>query len=508
MTGRLTVKNGKYYVIISYKDSLGKYKSKWVATGLDEKNNKRAANDMLRDIVSKFENGTLNVNDNTIIDKESPLFSSYLYEWLRTAKPNLQVSTYSGYLRLVKVAAKYFEKTGLRLSELKPKHIQDFYTYLQLDQGKSKQVCRHYHIIIHRALQVAYRADMIQTNPADKIEKPKVQKFKAKFYTAEQLKKLFDELKGDPYEHIYKLTALYGMRRSEVVGLRWSSIDFDKNTLTLDHAAIQCEVNGKRTVVIKDTMKTQSSLRTHPLFPIVKDMLLKLKDEQEKRIEQYGNYYNPRYLDYVCVDETGNLIRPDTLTNHFKTFLVRHNLPIIRFHELRHSCASLLIASGISMKAVQEWLGHSTFSTTADIYSHLSYSSKLGIADTLSVVFNGNSAPQNDTDADALETMRKIFHSSDVEVTPKQSETPLILYDYFVDEDTPFDDEPAVVHQDNIKDEPVESVFPELPADSVMEFKRAKEEMQKLGFSSLEEYFEYLDFVNKTKQRNPPTGSM
>lgn len=508
MTGRLTVKNGKYYVVISYKDSLGNHKSKWVATGLDEKNNKRAANDMLRDIVSKFENGELNVNSQPVVDTESPLFSNYLHEWLQAAKPNLQVSTYANYLRLINVAAKYFEKIGLKLIEIKPKHIQDFYTYLQLEQGKSTQVCRHYHIIIHRALQVAYRSDLIPTNPADKIQKPKIQKYKAKFYTAEQLKILFDKLKGDPYEHIYKLTALYGMRRSEVVGLRWSSIDFENNTLTIDHAAVECNVNGKRVIVIKDTMKTQSSLRTLPLFPIVKDMLLKLKDEQKERVGKYGKYYNPKYLDYVCVDETGNLIRPDTLSLHFKTFLARHRLPIIRFHELRHSCASILISSGVSMKAVQEWLGHSTFSTTADIYSHLSYASKLGIADTLSGVFGGNSAPQNNADAETLDTMKKIFCSNDIETAQKQAEKTLAVCDDFLEEDFLFDNEPTVMHQDKIKDEPVESVFPELSPDSVMEFKRAKEEMQKLGFSSLEEYFEYLEFVNKTKQRNPPSGSM
>ncbi|MBQ3219509.1 MAG: site-specific integrase [Clostridia bacterium] len=515
MTGRLAVKGGKYYVVISYKDENGKYKNKWVATGLDEKNNKRAATDMMRDIVAKYESGVLSLTGTkqptpTREETDSPLFSNYLFEWLRMAKPNLQQSTYSGYLRLTKVIAAYFEEKGLRLDEIKPKHIQEFYTYLQEEKGKSKQVCHHYHIVIHRALQIAYRSDMIQTNPADKIERPKFQKHKAKFYTAEQVKTLFKELEGDPYEHIYKLTAIYGMRRSEVGGLRWSSIDFEKNTLTLDHAAVQCEVDGKRTIVIKDTMKNQSSLRTLPLLPVVRDMLLKLKAEQQERIQKYGTYYNPNYLDYVCVDGTGNLIRPDTLTTHFKTFLVRHNLPVIRLHELRHSCASILIACGVSMKAVQEWLGHSTFSTTADIYSHLNYSSKLGIAETLSDVFSGKPVPVDQTNPDTMATIQKIFYASDIEAAPKVAEPVVTEYESW-DEDA--DDEDGAVFVDTsdsdeeLKDEPIESVFPELPADSVSEFKKAKEEMKRLGFETLDEYFEYLDYKARMEQRKNTAGS-
>ena len=156
-------------------------------------------------------------------------------------------------------------------------------------------------------------------------------------------------------------------------------------------------------------------MRTLPLLPAVKDILLNLKREQQERAEKYGQYYNRQYRDYICVDEVGKLIRPDTLTTHFKSFLVRNNLPVIRFHELRHSCASILIASGVSMKAVQEWLGHSTFSTTADIYSHLNFSSKLGIADTLSDILAGNTTLKRQTAPDTIETMQKIFSTAEIE---------------------------------------------------------------------------------------------
>lgn len=519
MTGRLAVKGGKYYVVISYKDENGKYKNKWIATGLDERNNKRAATDMMREIVAQFEQGILptvqkkadrtreSLSNNELREEEninSPLFSDYLWDWLEMAKPNLQITTYAVYKRRVKSIAEYFKEKHIRLCNLKPRDIQDFYSFLQKN-GKSIQECHHCHTIIHRALHIAYRADYIKTNPADKIERPKSPKYKAKFYTIEQMSELFKKLQGDPYEFIYKLTAIYGLRRSEVCGLRWESVDFERDTITLEHAVVQCEVNGKRTIVKKDKMKNQSSMRTLPLLPMVKEILLKVKSEQERNIERYGSYYSREYLGYVCVDDVGKIVRPDTLTTHFRTFLLRNNLPLIRLHELRHSCASILIACGVSMKAVQEWLGHSTFSTTADIYSHLNYSSKLAVADTLTNVFNGKPVPKIQSDTNSMDTMQKLFSFSEVENPDdsKEKRFPTVYESW----DETVEGKPEETPSISLKDEPIEKVFPELPSENVSEFRKAKEEMKRLGFETLDEYFEYLEFKSRMEQRNNTAGS-
>ena len=511
MKGRLVAKNGKYYAVISYQDENGKSKQKWVATGLDEKNNKRAAMDMLRTIETKFANGTLGINSqktqNSSVqepqqqadispDKDNPLFADYLYEWLQIAKSNIQVTTYSVYKHRTEYIAAYFSEKQIRLKNLKPKDIQDFYTYMQ-QNGKSIQECHHCHTVLHRALEVAYRSDYILTNPADKVERPKSPKFKAKFYTAEQMLTLFQKLKGDPYEYIYKLTAIYGLRRSEVCGLRWSAINFEHDTITLDHAVVQCEVDGKRVLVTKDKMKNQSSMRTLPLLPVVKDILLNLKRDQQERAEKYGQYYNQQYSDYVCVDEVGKLIRPDTLTTHFKSFLVQNNLPVIRLHELRHSCASILIASGVSMKAVQEWLGHSTFSTTADIYSHLNFSSKLGIANTLSDILSGNTSLQRPTAPDTIDTMQKIFSTTEIE---KPANDDHLQAFETLDEDDDVIDESAV-------EEVLQNAAPDDNEDLSV-FKKAKEEMSRLGLTTLDEYFEYLDFQERLQKRREKSKDM
>ena len=221
MKGRLVVKNGKYYVVISYQDESGKSKQKWVATGLDEKNNKRAAMDMLRTVESKFVNGTLGANSQQsqkssarepeqqedVFSNDSPLFSDYLYEWLQIAKTNIQVTTYSVYKHRVEYIAAYFAEKHTRLKDLKPKDIQEFYTYMQ-QNGKRVQEAHHCHTVLHRALEVAYRSDYIMTNPADKVERQKSPKFKAKYYTAEQKLTLFQKLQDEPNANIYTRNAI------------------------------------------------------------------------------------------------------------------------------------------------------------------------------------------------------------------------------------------------------------------------------------------------------------
>lgn len=490
MKGRLAVKGGKYYVVISYKDEEGQYKNKWIATGLEEKNNKRAASDLLRSIVSDFNNG--NNPSNSVVSSDnsqsdSPLFSDYMYEWLNSTKAHIQISTYSNYKMRTKTIAEYFRAKKIRLNELKPKDIQDFYTTMQ-EKGKSIQECHHLHIVLHRALQIAYRCDYIPSNPADKIEKPKSPKYKAKFYTAAQMATLFEKLEGDPYGFVYKLTAIYGLRRSEVIGLRWSSIDFDNNTITLDHSIVQCNLEGKRQIISKDVMKNQSSMRTLPLLPSVKEMLLNLKKTREKNAVDYGNCYVNKYEDYISVDELGNLIKPDTLTIHFKSFLVRNNLPIIRLHDLRHSCASILIASGVGMKAVQEWLGHSTFSTTADIYSHLNYSSKMEIADKLSDVFKGIPLVQEQTSPSVIEQMQKIFASADID---KATTKKVDLTENIEDENVSYDEENDTEFFGQGKETQLSN------DNKVNDFLKAKSEMKRLGLSSIDEYFEYLEYIKK-----------
>ena len=197
------------------------------------------------------------------------------------------------------------------------------------------------------------------------------------------VEKLFAAAKGTHLEIPIFLGAFYGLRRSEAVGLRWSAIDFENNTLTIRHTVTSCNLSGKRVQIARDTTKTKSSMRTLPLIPAFKELLLEKREKQAEYKRVCGRSYDKRYLDYICVDEMGTLISPDYLTASFPKLLKKNNLRHIRYHDLRHSCASLLLANGVPMKQIQEWLGHSDIATTSNVYAHLDYNSKLVSADAM-----------------------------------------------------------------------------------------------------------------------------
>ncbi len=192
--GRLVTKNGKYYVVISYQDEHGRNKQKWAATGLDAKNNKRAAEEVMRNIVAKFNNEpTTTIPTKTKEQPTSPdklLFGDYLLQWIEVAKMNLQLSTYAAYKNKIKHIAPYFNERGITLQSIRPNDIQNYYAWL-MEQGKTVQACTHAHVIIRRALEIAYRTDLIPVNPAAKVEKPKSPKYEARYYDLKQLKTLF-----------------------------------------------------------------------------------------------------------------------------------------------------------------------------------------------------------------------------------------------------------------------------------------------------------------------------
>ena len=168
-----------------------------------------------------------------------------------------------------------------------------------------------------------------------------------------------------------------------MLGLKWSSIDFERKSMTINHKVTEQRVNGKYVPVVSDVMKNKTSCRTLPLIPAVEEELLKQKEKQQLYRKLFKKSYSTEYLDFVCTDQEGKLLRPNFVTEHFDWLLTKYGLKHIRFHDLRHSCASLLLSQGIPMKQIQEWLGHSDFSTTANIYAHLDYASKLSSAQAM-----------------------------------------------------------------------------------------------------------------------------
>ncbi len=227
------------------------------------------------------------------------------------------------------------------------------------------------------------------------------------YYTETELNKLFEISKGDPLELIVLITAFYGLRRSEVLGLQWDSFDFENKTITIKHTIIITNTDGKhRKLEGKNRTKNKSSYRTLPLFDDIARILLKSKEIQENFKRAFGNSYNKKYLNYVFVKHDGNIIRPNYVTEHFSTILKKNNMKHIRFHDLRHSCASLLLAKGIPMKSIQEWLGHSDFSTTANLYAHLDCSSKKSSANALESIFTITNINKKENEENASSSLK------------------------------------------------------------------------------------------------------
>lgn len=375
IAGHLQEKKGLYYMVLSYKDKSGKRISKWLPTGLPVKGNKKRAEDMLMAARAEF------VAGEAAIDRDMP-FSSYLVQWMEIARSTLKPNTAAGYASMIQnPIAPYFQQRGITLGGLQAVDIQMFYTS-QLKRVSANTVI-HYHAIIHRALKYAVKTDLIDVNPADKVERPRKDRFTASFYDGNEVNRLFQAARGTPLELPVMLASFYGLRRSEVVGLKWDAIDFENKTIAIRHTVTACAEKGRRIEVAADTTKTASSRRTLPLVPAFQTKLAALKEQQEKNRILCGRSYCTDYLGYVLVDAMGNRLKLSYISTAFPVLLKRNGLRPIRFHDLRHSCASLLLKNGVPMKQIQEWLGHSDFSTTANIYAHLDAGSKLTSAQAM-----------------------------------------------------------------------------------------------------------------------------
>ena len=383
--GSLQQRHGTWYVVVGYKDEFGKPKQKWISTGLRVNNNKTKAKIEMKKILKNLDLPTQIEQSKEIT--QDILFVDFLNSFLQVKKQQVEPITYNAYTKQASCISSYFKNMRIKLKDLKPYHIEGFYRTLY-ERGLSGNSVLHYHILIRECLQYAFKNDFVNFNVADKVDRPKTEGYKASFYSIEEIEKLFDCIKDNECKLPIMLTAMYGFRRSEVLGLKWEAIDFENKLVYVKHKIVETRLDGKRYIQMSDKMKTKTSNRTLPLLPQAEELLLKQKALIETNKQMLGKSYNKKYLDYVCVDNLGRLILPNRLTHNFIKIIKRNQLRHIRFHDLRHSCASIMLKNGVPMKQIQEWLGHADFGTTANIYSHLDYTAKQNSANTISSVFN------------------------------------------------------------------------------------------------------------------------
>ena len=371
MTGSLQTNKGNYYAVINIKDKEGKRRQKWINLHLKAiAGNKRKAEKALREVISKYEN--------TQMDKSDILFTNLLYDWIDEAKSNLELITYEAYLSyIVNHIEPYFKELELKVSELEYQNLQNYYNYKRKTLSGSS--LKRHHAVINQSLKKAMKMGYITNNPAEIVTLPKIEKYQGKFLSIEDGNALLDFAKGKVIEPVIVLAMMYGLRRSEIAGLKWNAIDFQNDTLSICHT-----VTMVKTVVAKDKAKNQSSYRTLPLNAVVKEFLLGLKAKQEQDQKLFGNAYC--HTEYVCRWEDGHPISCNYMSHAFRKLLISNGLPTVRLHDLRHSCASYLLKAGCSMKEISEWLGHSNIGITMNTYTHIDFETKKGTADKIAAI--------------------------------------------------------------------------------------------------------------------------
>ena len=382
-------KKGRLYAVMQVKKD-GTTKPVWRALGLPEGANKTKVNKAFREVVARYEQEFWEEQERGGRPPADIPVYDYLVSYLKRVEPELQKNTIVSYRSMTngKIRRYFQRRPQLTVGNLKPQDIQDFYQTLFAD-GVVANTVIHYHALLRRAFQQAFKDELIDANPFDRVGRPRKNKFHGENYTQEELLTLLHLARGDVIYPAILLAGAMGLRRSEALGVRWSRIDWEKRTVLLDTKIVEYRENGKKKVEPVEEMKNKSSRRTLPLPDPVVEMLQVQKEHREVYRKMFQGSYNAQYLDYVCVNQLGELLRPSYVTDHFRELLEKYGLRHIRFHDLRHTFASLLINQDVPLINVSNFLGHSDLSTTANIYAHLDKASKQASAAVISDILQG-----------------------------------------------------------------------------------------------------------------------
>lgn len=382
-------KKGRLYAVMQVKKD-GTTKPVWRALGLSEGANKTKVNKAFREVVAQYEQEFWEEQERGGRPPADIPVYDYLVSYLKRVEPELQKNTIVSYRSMTngKIRRYFQRRPQLTVGNLKPQDIQNFYQSLFAD-GVVANTVIHYHALLRRAFQQAFKEERIDANPFDRVGRPKKNKFHGENYTQEELLTLLHLARGDVIYPAILLAGAMGLRRSEALGVRWSRIDWEKRTVLLDTKIVEYRENGKKKVEPVEEMKNKSSRRTLPLPDPVVEMLQVQKEHREVYRKMFQGSYNAQYLDYVCVNQLGELLRPSYVTDHFRELLEKYGLRHIRFHDLRHTFASLLINQDVPLINVSNFLGHSDLSTTANIYAHLDKASKQASAAVISDILQG-----------------------------------------------------------------------------------------------------------------------
>lgn len=371
VTGSLHEKNGVYQMIVRIPDINGNIRQKWKSTKIqvagktqrESRSNKQKAELMLAEWLDE-----LSQEEGYGADRD--LLKS-IEDWLAMKKSRLRPNTYDNYLLNYKTHIKpYFEKRNLRMGEVTPRVILQ-YVRAKEDAGQCRKSIRKHLVILNGVFKEAIAMGELNFNPCANITvyETREEPFEGKAYDIATAKKLLEVVKGDPVEPAVYLGLFLGLRRSEVVGLRWKDVDMKNGLVHIRNTVV-------RFTKVAEQEKTKSRASRRDLFmpSALKAYLQTVWDRQASERELVGRTYSDE--EHVCQWADGSIIDPVYISHRFAYILEKNGLPHIRFHDLRHTAGSILVNQGQTIKQVQEFLGHEQASTTLDIYSHVSLEGK------------------------------------------------------------------------------------------------------------------------------------
>lgn len=384
-----------YYLRLNIYDENDQRKPKWIPTGLPVKGNKKKAEQLLRETILAYEQ-----REAAFQGASNMRFSDWVRQWLKEAEKRVDQITYQGYeVNARNHILPYFDEQGTRLDSITRAVLQSYIDHKAANGrkdgkgGLSSKSIQHLRNILRLALKHAVQNGLLQENPCEGLRLPKKQRYEYSFYNEQQLEDMFEAFRDEPLYPLIRIAAVYGLRRSELLGLQWDSIDFATNRLIVRHTVVKMEA----CTVEKDFTKSDAGYRSFPLLDDVREMLLELKARERENRRLFGNEYVDN--SYVFKWENGQMYHADYVSKKFPKLLRKYGLPHIRFHDLRHSCACLLLSLGYSLKDAQEWLGHADFRLTANTYTHHDMSRKKLITGSIAEKFSQSGRTGGRTEA-------------------------------------------------------------------------------------------------------------
>jgi integrase len=351
---------GNWYAVLSTRDpQTGKRKVRFVS--LPGAKGKREAQQECARIVTEMQKGAY-------VEPDKTTLAQFLERWLAHIQTQVAPRTYGGYAE--KVRNNLIPALGLiRLIKLRPEEISEAYSKALTGGrcdgrgGLSPQTVKHIHVVLKQALAQACVWRAISHNPADLVKPPKLDRGEMQTVNTDQTAAMIEAARGTPIFIPILLGVLCGMRRGEICALRWRSIDLDAGQLSVVASTEQ----GRGGMRDKEPKSGKGRLIALP--PMLVAELRRHRMQQAEWLLRLGVRLTDDH--HVCLREDGESVWPSSLTRAFRTFMRRHKLPQIRFHDLRHSHATHLLSAGVHPKIAQERLGHSSVGITLDRYSHV-----------------------------------------------------------------------------------------------------------------------------------------